>query len=80
MPAPAIPKLGVDDPHTLETFRANLPHILIGLVNNGKLTDSYAESIKSWLQVKEIVEVIGDEEKLKSLFDLFIKYSFLKLQ
>lgn len=79
-PVPSLVKLGVNDLHTLETFKANLPHLLIGLVNNGKLTDGYIDSIKNWLSIKELVDVIGDEEKAKALFDLFIQYNFLKAQ
>lgn len=78
--APSLVKLGVNDLHTLETFKANLPHLLIGLVNNGKLTDGYIDSIKNWLSIKELVDVIGDEEKAKALFNLFIQYNFLKAQ
>lgn len=69
LPPMPPPKLVSVSGHTLETFRAQLVPTLAGLVNQGKLTNEYIQSLKSYFKVEQIWEV--NEQQLAEMYKQF---------
>lgn len=66
MPAPApLPAA-----HTFDTFKANMPAVLVDLVNKGKLTQDYIGQLKAHFKVDEIWKV--NEEQMLAMFENFV--------
>lgn len=63
--------------HTIESFKKNLPMIMMKLVTEGKMTREYMNELNSYFNVVNLWDVAQDEEKLKQLYKLFIDYQFI---
>lgn len=59
----------VTSAHSIETFKAQLVPTLAGLVNQGKLTNEYIQSLKSYFKVEQIWEV--NEQQLAEMYKQF---------
>lgn len=78
MPAPVVEQpMGIAAGHTVETFKKNLPLILMELTNAKKITPDYIKSLNVHFGVKELVDVVGDDKKINDLFNAFIQYKFI---
>ena len=83
-PAPSLPpapvaeiQMGMNAMHSVDTFKKNLPFILMELTNAGKITQAYIDQLKGWLQVPELVNVIGDANKTQALFDTWVQHNII---
>lgn len=65
MPSPVL------NAHTLETFKAGLVPTLARLVSDGKLTQDYLQSLKSYFQVEQIWQV--NDLQLAEMFENFVQ-------
>ena len=78
-PAPVVePVMGMSALHNVDTFKKNLPTILMELTNSGAITQQYIADLKAWLQVPELVNVISDQGKVQALFDTWVANNFIK--
>lgn len=76
--APAIPQMGAAHAHTLETFKKNLPLVLMELTNSNPNFVAYIPTLKAHFQVTELVDVVNNDGLLAALFDTLTKYNFVK--
>lgn len=70
---PALPTM--TSGHTVETFKANFPLILGGLITEGKVTQDYINQLKAYFKVDEIW-MLNDEQKA-NLFESFVGYKLI---
>ncbi len=71
-PASIAPQTNV---HSLETFKANLVATLANLVRDGKLTQEYVNSLKSYFQVDQIWNV--NDTQLSEMFEQFVSHGLI---
>lgn len=76
--APAILQMGAAHAHTLETFKKNLPLVLMELTNSNPNFVAYIPTLKAHFQVTELVDVVNNDGLLAALFDTLTKYNFVK--
>jgi hypothetical protein len=62
--------------HTLETFKANFPMVIGGLITEGKVTPQYINELKTYFKVDQIW-AISDEQKTE-VFKSFVEYGLIQ--
>lgn len=73
-PAPTPTQTGAYD---FNSFRNQIPNILMNLANSKKLTPEYLQQLKEYFNVKEIWDIVHDEKKSYELFENFASYGFI---
>ncbi len=58
--------------HSLNTFKSNLTLILAQFITEKKITQEYIQQLKDYFQIKEIWNILGDEQKCMQLFQMFV--------
>lgn len=78
--APVIPSMNLNTSggHTVETFSANLPMVLAGLINdpNVPVNQEYIQSLKQHFEVAEIWQ-LSNEQKAE-LFNFFVQNGIIQ--
>jgi len=62
--------------HTLETFKANFPMVIGGLITEGKVTPQYLNDLKAYFKVDQIWS-LNDEQKA-DVFKSFVEYGLIQ--
>ena len=71
----ALPLPNTQGGHTVETFTANFPMVLAGLITEGKLSQEYVNTLKTHFAVAEICDV-NDAQKAE-MFESFVQHNLI---
>ena len=71
--APPLPTM--NSGHSVETFKANFPLILGGLITEGKVNQDYINTLKAYFKVDQIWMI--SEPQKEEMFNSFVQYGII---
>lgn len=76
--APVAPPMGAAHAHSLDTFKKNLPLVLMELTNTNEQFRNYIPTLKAHFKCNELVELMNNDQGLSGLFTTLVQYKFIQ--